>query len=359
VGVGVDDALAADQQGSGAGRPTVVLPLERPAGDLLQPRPDALPHQLRLGRVVPVDRRRRDRAVCGNVKAHDLPAGERVRAAFRDLRLDPDHVRSLSAWFPQTPQLEGFEGQVDRMRPPAAQAAGAEVPPAAPALFIAEVIGTEAGRAEPDVPIQAFGHGLTPLGPLPRSAAAEYVPHVGLAQFAQQTVLDQFHRSTERVGGHPLIAHLRGDSGFLGNPPQGTGLRYIVRDGLLAVDVFAAGHGSRRDHGMGVFGRGHDQPVELTVKFVQQFAKVLVLGSVGCPLGRDGQTVLIGVANRHQVLAHPRHRADMIRPAGAHAHDGQVQPLVRLGGPRRAAVMKTPPSRRRRDGGLEKSASTR
>ncbi len=185
-------------------------------------------------------------------------------------------------------------------------------------------------RAEPNVPIDVVRDRGRVRRTLARARSAEHVPHMGLADLAHRSVLDQFQRAAERIGGHPLVAHLRRHLPLAGNLPQGPGLGHIMGDRLFHVHVFAPFHGRCRDRGVGVFGSRHDQRVDAAVHFVQHLAEVAVRGRSGMFPHGLRRSPLVRVAHGHQVLAGPGNGVRMIAAPVADAHQGDVQLVVRL-----------------------------
>ena len=100
-------------------------------------------------------------------------------------------------------------------------------------------------------------------------------PDVNLAHFTNCAGLNVFDGSAPVVGRMALIAHLRGDLGFLGAPRQLPG--FINRPGkrLLHVDVFSQSHRGKGDVRVHVIGRGDEDGVDVLL-MLEHIAIVLI-----------------------------------------------------------------------------------
>ncbi len=88
-------------------------------------------------------------------------------------------------------------------------------------------------------------------------------PDVDFADFADGAGPDVFDCGACFVEGMPLIAHLRGEFGFLGAAGEMAGFFDTPGERLLHVDVLAEIHGGRGDGRVHVVGRGDDDGVDV------------------------------------------------------------------------------------------------
>ena len=228
--------------------------------------------------VVPVQPDRRHVAAGREFVVHDR--GQRERLLEYRGRAGVHALRGA--------ELQGGEDRRQVVNAHVAEAAGAEVPPAAPTeRGVGRMIGPPRRRAEPQVPVQRRGHGRRVLGPLDalgppqRHLAAmrgAVRPDVHLPHGADGAVPDPFVDQPVALERHALVAHLRGDLGLARRLGHGAGLVHRAGQRLLAIDVLAHLDGRHRHDGVGVVRRAHDHGVDVLL-LVQHLAEVLVASS--------------------------------------------------------------------------------
>ena len=217
-----------------------------------------------------------------------------------------------------------------------AQAAGAEIPPAAPfERDIGGVIRPPRRRAEPEVPVQVSRHGRRVLGPF--DALGPIKRQLAPMRGAVRPDMDLAHRPDGAVGEpfvdqpvaferHALVAHLGGHlrlPGRLGHRPR---LVNRARQRFLAVHVLAVLEGRHRHHGVEVIGRGDHHCID-ALFLLEHHPEIAVVPGLGIFFERVGGIVPVHVAQRDDVLA--AHVAQVVRALSADANAGQVQLLVR------------------------------
>ena len=189
-------------------------------------------------------------------------------------------------------QLESPEGHVQQLTPRGSQRPGSEVEPPAPSVgMIGRIVGALGCRAEPQVPGQSGGQGRFLLGPAhalrPLWAIGPAMDLFDRAESVAPNHLDGASNSGSRM---TFVAHLRRDSGFVGQPGQLTSLPDIVRERGLDIDMLLAFHRCSGDDRVGMVGGGNDDGINAFF-LVQHCAEVSVLGRVGVRLeGRRGRT---------------------------------------------------------------------
>ena len=243
---------------------------------------------LGVAAVIPPEGDRRQAVAGGKLKAD----GGFERVAFLV------HGRGGGLDLRRIAQLQRAEGHVGGVAGHVAERAGAEVLPAAPdegMIHRAAATSAAAGglvgplgfvrahgrRADPPVPIQRRGdrvragrpiHALRPDGPVG--------PHIDLPHRPDEAGLNDLDRAAQAVFGAALIAHLGGDLVLLGELAEQPRFIDRVRQGLLAIDMFAHAHGGGGGDGVHVIRRGHDDRIQRLL-LVEHLAEVLVELGVG------------------------------------------------------------------------------
>ena len=98
-----------------------------------------------------------------------------------------------------------------------------------------------------------------------------------------------------------------------------------MRERLLAVDVLAQVERGLGDHGVRMVGRRDDHGVDPIANLVEHPAEVVERLRLGMALGGLAQAVLVNVAEGDDILA--SQRLEVVGPATAHTHEGDVQLL--------------------------------
>ena len=158
-------------------------------------------------------------------------------------------------------ELERGEDGVEQVAAEVAHGAATEVHPVAPLEGVIHVRRELARRraAEPEVPVDAGGHGArggrgAQAGVL---VAGVRMPGVHGEDLADAAGLDELHAGPVFLGGVDLVAHLGADLRPGGLQAQLAGFPDGVGEGLLAIDVLAETHGRHGRQGMHVV-RGRD-----------------------------------------------------------------------------------------------------
>lgn len=199
------------------------------------------------------------------------------------------------------------------------------------------------GGADPEVPVEVVGDGVffggAPGGVDDIAALARWFPAPGAADpdvdvgdGADGAGLDEFDDAAVVVAGVDLGAHLGGDAGFGGGFGDDACLVDIAGEGFFAVDVFFAFEGGEGGEGVGVFGGGDDDGVEVEVVVGVEFAEVAVGFGVGVFCGGAFEVVAVDVAEGDDVFGFG-HLAEVAAAAAADADGGDVE--FRVGGLRR------------------------
>ena len=146
-----------------------------------------------------------------------------------------------------------------------------------------------------------------------------------LAHGTYCTGLDKFHNPPVIIGRVNLRSHLRGHSGLDRLLGEQARFPHVVGQWFFAIDMLAEFEGRQHGEGVRVFGRGHDDRVNvlaLVVKLaeVHIFARLRVFGGGGI------QVLLVHVAEGDDVFA-----ADLghvLGAASAGANDGNVELII-------------------------------
>ena len=101
--------------------------------------------------------------------------------------------------------------------------------------------------------------------------------------------------------GSPLIAHLRGNLGFLGGKPQMTRFVHVMSQRLLGVHMLAQLDRLHRRHRMRMVGRGDGYRVDFLVHLIEHLAEIGVLLGLGMAHRLGLKALLVNVANRHKI----------------------------------------------------------
>ncbi len=200
-----------------------------------------------------------------------LLAAPGLRVGADALRLDVDRVA----------ELERGEDGVEQVAAEVAHGAATEVHPVAPLEGVIDVRGELArGRAaQPEVPVDAGGHGARRGrgGHAGILVAGVRVPAVHGEDLADAAGLDQLHGGPVFLGGVDLVAHLGADLRLGGLQAQLAGFPDGVREGLLAIDVFAETHGGHGGQGMHMVRRRDGDGVEAVTELGEHLPPVGVM----------------------------------------------------------------------------------
>ena len=225
-----------------------------------------------------------------------------------------------------------------------AHRAVAEVPPAVP-LRSGQVDVVERpgrGGTEPEIPVEALGHGVRRRGALLHEhdvagrlrfvlrrvqAPRARHPHVALADGADGAALDQLDDAAIVVARVDLRAHLRRHAGRGRRLADHARLRDVVRERLLAVDVLLQLERRQRGERVGVLGRAHHDGVEVAGP-IEQPTEVLL-----SPRSRKGGACLverraIHVTKHRDVLG--RDRLEVVGAPAAAPDDRKAQLVAAL-----------------------------
>jgi hypothetical protein len=176
-------------------------------------------------------------------------------------------------------EFEGPEGEVIPVGAEVGHGAVAEVPPAIPfgAGVVDFVEGAVGGGADPEVPVEMRGWGLGFGGAfgdvdavfvgfgvgLRLQAPGAGDADVGVGDSADGSGLDEFDDAAVVGVAVDLGAHLGGDAGGGGGLGDEAGFVDVVGEGFFAVDGFFEEEGGEGGVGVGVFGGGDDDGVDV------------------------------------------------------------------------------------------------
>ncbi len=213
----------------------------------------------------------------------------------------------------------------------------------------AAAVGPLGGRSEPEVPRQAGRHGGRQLRALDRLVpvfAGPVGPAMDFADGADRAVAEDFDdspRTAERV---PLVSHLRDDVHFAGNLAHPPGFVNRMRERLLTIDVLAQLHRHDAGRSVMVIGCGDNDRIDVLALF-EHLAVVFVLGDARILLVSFGGAIVIGVAQRDDILLGAPRDIDLPLSAGADGRD--IELLVRRAAGRPQRLPRDP--NRRAQGG--------
>ena len=176
-----------------------------------------------------------------------------------------------------------------------------------------------------------------------------------LAHGADDAGGEPFFEEADGFGGVPLIAHLRLHFGATRGLGDRAGFANRVREGLLAIHVFAGRQGRERDDGVRVVGCGNDDGVDVLLFF--QHHAVVHVGFRRRVTGEGRRGVVgIDVAERDDVLAGAGFEVGGTLALGADADGGEVEFIARRLGTEERAAEKLKAERGRGGGGEETAA---
>jgi hypothetical protein len=144
---------------------------------------------------------------------------------------------------------------------------------------------------------------------------------------------NQLHHTAKIVGGVDLRSHLGRQVFFSTDLRHQAGFMNRVRQGLLAIAVFAHPHRHDACRCMDMVGRTDEHGIDLLIHGIQHLPEVFVpLGGWERTEGRSGAP-FVHVAESYDVLA--RDGFQVLRTAPTSADDGDVQLFIgrRAGGP--------------------------
>ena len=238
-------------------------------------------------------------------------------------------------------ELEVVVGEVDDVGGPVTEHARAVELEAAPVLLvIGGVIGLFIGGAGPEIPVHAFGDGLTG-GVFTRLGLGIHVGLAGTAaaalvafdpdNVADDAGLDEALELVGSGGGVALVAHLGDDAVFLGGHPEHFGFAEGVGEGLLDVDVFAEAHRGHGGRKVGVVRGGDADGVDVVAHALEHDAEVGKAGEAGPEVqvsrGAFGFEVDVTEGNRNGVAATAEGRDDD-GAAAPDADDAEIDALA-------------------------------
>ena len=180
-----------------------------------------------------------------------------------------------------------------------AQRTRAILPPPAPVERHQLIdVGPGRGRAQPQVPVQFFGHS-TSRGARPSNALGPNGP-VGPAihgvYLADELGIVPFLQLPHSVVRSALIAHLGYHFVAFSSFREGTRLVYVMGERLLHVGVLTQLHGRQRYDRMIVVGSGNRNGIEVFGLFVEQLAPVLIILGLREGLHRTCGATVVHVA---------------------------------------------------------------
>jgi len=106
-------------------------------------------------------------------------------------------------------------------------------------------------------------------------------PGVDGFDFADGSVLDEFHAGTVVFVGVNLVTHPCDDFGLCSHPCHLSGFPNIVGEGFLAMYVYTSAHGVHGDDGMHVVWSGDGNGVNLAIEFAKHIPVILKDGGFG------------------------------------------------------------------------------
>ena len=198
--------------------------------------------------------------------------------------------------------------------------------------MVASGIRADGSGAEPHVPVEVFGDRSLGGTTAPLRPHWPVGPDVEFLDAPEVAPLDEGRRLAERVGGRPLVAHLRRHLLAAGDLAHQSGFGDRLREWLLAEAGLAEIHRRHGGHDMGVVGRADGDSVDLLPHLLEHLAEVRVgLRSLEGSLGTL-QLVGIDVGNRDD-LARTAGVSRVALPLAADADTREADLLI---GPLRA-----------------------
>ena len=194
---------------------------------------------------------------------------------------------------------DGFEDGIEDVATHVAEGARAEVEAFAPiaGMIITGRVGPFSGVAEPEVPVETTGDGRGGGGRGADVTPFFITPRVDFFHFADGAAVDDGDGLAVNFLRVNLNAHL-GDEFFLaGKFGEDARLVDVVREGFLAVNVFAELHRGVGDGRVHVVGHGDVARVDVALLLVEKLAPVLVDAHVGEHGFDVGDFVEIDVGN--------------------------------------------------------------
>ena len=210
------------------------------------------------------------------LEAHDAGGGEGeivLHARWRSPSVSTWSWLSMGSMLVGPDEVERAEDRPETVMPHVGHGAAAEIVPAAEQhVGVVGMIRALALRAQPEVPIEAFGNRRRVGGEggilRPHRAVG---PIVNLAQRADGAIADPAQHLLHGAVGVPRH-EVRGDAGGARGFDHALGFHQAVGDRLVHDDVLAALHGRHGDHAVQVV-RRHDLDGIQVFLFVEELAK--------------------------------------------------------------------------------------
>ena len=283
-----------------------------------------------LQAVIPEQLQRRHAATGRKIKADDGLLGEHEVA---------DALFHYAFHAGRCAQFQGKVGCAQNVTSHVSQCATTEIVKAAPVerlIKIAAIRVTSTANcegsilrdAQPHIPIQRAGHSvlgwnrsqaLRPNGTIRPSVHFRYISNL--------TSPNHFRRLTRAFVGISLIAHLRGDTVFVGRVAQLPCFPNGAHQRLLHVNMLASFHAPHGGGGVHHVWNGDDDGVNSLGFFVQHLAKIFVLRRRFILLKLTGCLLFVHIAKGDNVFR--RAALNVAIGFAASSNGGDVQFLVR------------------------------
>ena len=230
---------------------------------------------------------------------------------------------------------DGFEDGIEDVATHVAEGARAEVEAFAPiaGMIITRNIRTFGGVTKPEVPVETLRYRCAGDGRDPDVAPLFITPGVDFFHFADGAAVNDCDSLAVNFLRVNLDAHLCSELFLAGEFGKHARLVDVVREGFLAVNVFAELHRGVGDGRVHVVGHGDVARVDVALLFVEELAPVLVDAHVGEHGFDVGDFVEIDVGDGDEF--HERIAGDGLDVGPRHAggaEAGVAENLARLRG---------------------------